>query len=211
MKNFSFSIFNIASIFSIIVLIILIVAPFNLINLEQAQRIAKWKADYDKIEYCFKLVNIHEGSIIPSHDESEVPLNEEIIWQRISPYLNLETSQPTEIKGYKYRKMNGLSAKKSNKYIYDKFIKTQNNIIYGLKKNQSEIITDGLPQYYLFVDINAQEKPNRIGQDIFFINIYKHHISALGSGKTLASQKLDCSPIGRGLYCSEYYLYGGRF
>ena len=63
----------------------------------------------------------------------------------------------------------------------------------------------------MYVDINGVETPNRIGQDVFFINIYKDRISALGSNKDYAKLKSNCSPIGNGLYCSEYYLLGGRF
>ena len=67
------------------------------------------------------------------------------------------------------------------------------------------------PLYYMFVDINGEEKPNRIGQDIFFFSVYKNHVTALGNGKSHAKLKADCSPIGRGVYCSEYYLLGGSF
>ena len=56
MRNFSFSIFNIVFVFSILLLIVLIVVPFNLINLEQAERIAKWKAEYDRLNYTFDLI-----------------------------------------------------------------------------------------------------------------------------------------------------------
>ena len=63
----------------------------------------------------------------------------------------------------------------------------------------------------MFVDINGKEKPNRIGQDIFFMSVYKNSVTALGNGKNHARLKTDCSPIGRGVYCSEYYLLGGSF
>jgi hypothetical protein len=63
----------------------------------------------------------------------------------------------------------------------------------------------------MFVDINAEDKPNKIGQDIFFMSVYKDRVAALGNGKTHARLKADCSPIGRGVYCSEYYLLGGSF
>ena len=52
---------------------------------------------------------------------------------------------------------------------------------------------------------------NKIGQDIFFMSIYKDKVTALGNGKNHARLKADCSPIGRGVYCSEYYLLGGGF
>ena len=87
MRNFSFSLFNIVFGFSIILLVVLILIPFNLINLEQAQRIAKWKAEYERLKYSFELVNLHEGSIIPSVSEEKEIISEEYVWNRILPYF----------------------------------------------------------------------------------------------------------------------------
>lgn len=209
MKNFSFSIFNIVAVFSIILLIVLILVPFNLINLEQAGRIAQWKSVYENLKYSFELVNLHEGSIIPASEEVGKIVDEDYIWQRISPYFNLENTKPEQIKRYRYRKMNGTLVKKERSYYFDKFVKTKDGILFSVKKNTYE--NDTMPLYIAFVDINGIEKPNRMGQDIFFMGIYKNHVSALGQGKTHARLKADCSPIGRGVYCSEYYLLGGSF
>ena len=91
------------------------------------------------------------------------------------------------------------------------FYETKSGILISFKENQSEIISDKQPLYFLFVDINGKNKPNRIGQDIFFLSVYANHITALGEGRTHARLKANCSPIGSGLYCSEYYLLGGSF
>lgn len=208
MKNISFSLFNIFSILSIIILIIIIIAPFNLINLEQAQRIAKWKSEYENVKYSLELVNLHEGSIIPLQEEVEKVISEAFIWERILPYMNVNMQQPDYIKGYRYRKMNGTLVNKTGRYFFDKFVKTKNGVILGLNENKQEITGENIPLYYMYVDINGEEKPNRIGQDIFFLNIYRNKVSAVGQGRTHAVMKADCSPIGRGVYCSEYYLLG---
>ena len=42
MKNLSFSLFNVVSVGLIVLLIVLILVPFNIGDVEQAQRIAKW-------------------------------------------------------------------------------------------------------------------------------------------------------------------------
>lgn len=211
MKNLSFSIFNIISIFVIILLIILILVPFNLINLEQAQRIAMWKSEYEKFKYSFELVKLHEGSIIPEAEEAGKIITEEYLWQRIFPYFNFKSTSPAQIKRYRYRKMNGIVVNRDSKYYFDKFVETKHGELFGLSQNKSEVITEKTPEYLAFIDINGIEKPNRIGQDIFFIGIYKNSVTALGHGKTHAKLKADCSPIGRGVYCSEYYLLGGSF
>lgn len=214
MKNFSFNIFNIIFVFSIVLVIVLILLPFNLINMEQAQRIAKWKTTYDKLKYSFELVNLHEGCIVPTFEEAGSIYSDEDFINRVSPYLNLVSDK--EIKPYKYRRMNGRSVRKDSLIYFDKFVENKNGVLLSFKsrdenKEQDENnLANIVRKYYMFVDINGKEKPNRIGQDIFFVSINKNNISALGTGKTTNQLKAGCSPIGNGIYCSEYYLLGGQ-
>lgn len=211
MRNFSFSLFNIVFGFSIILLVVLILIPFNLINLEQAQRIAKWKAEYERLKYSFELVNLHEGSIIPSVSEEKEIISEEYVWNRILPYFKFGDEKLKKIKKYKYRKMNGLPIKNGYKHYFENFIETKSGMLFSIKQNHVEITDEKIPLYFAFIDINGIEKPNRIGQDIFLMEIYKHNVNAFGKGKNYARLKADCSPIGKGVYCGEYYLLGGSF
>lgn len=211
MKNLSFNIYNAGSLFSIVLIILLILLPFNLINMEQAERIAKWKSEYENLKYCFSLVNLHEGSIIPTNEELTKIVSESEIWNRIIPYLNVKSVDFFSDKEYKYRTINGRPIKKTSQFYFDKFLKLNNGVVIGIKENQSKETMQNVPLYYLLVDINGIEKPNRIGQDIFFTGIYKDSIKALGRGESTSNLKANCSPIGNGLYCSEYYLKGGRF
>lgn len=211
MKNLSFSLFKLLSIVAILLLMFVILIPFNLINMEQAQRIAKWKSVYENIKYSFSLVKLHEGTIIPSAEESEKVVNEEYIMFRLFPYLNLESNEIIKPYKYGYRKMNGSPVIKNSQFYFDKFVKRKDGTIIGLKENNIEAKNENQPLYFMFVDINGKQKPNRIGQDIFIINIFKDSINAMGKGKTHSALKANCSPISSGLYCSEYYLLGGRF
>ncbi len=211
MRNLSFSLFNIVSVILILVIIILIVLPFNLLNMEQAQRIAKWKSEYEQLNYCFSLVNLHEGSIIPTEEEVGKIITEEDILERFKPYFNLADIDLKKLKKYRYRKMNGSPIQKDSQFYFDKFIIDKDGTILSVRKNEHEIISEVQPLFFMFVDINGIEKPNRIGRDIFFLNIYRNNISALGNGRAQSKLKSNCSPIGTGLYCSEYYLLGGKF
>ncbi len=211
MRNLSFSLFNIVSVILILVIIILIVLPFNLLNMEQAQRIAKWKSEYEQLNYCFSLVNLHEGSIVPTEEEVGKIITEEDILERFKPYFNLADIDLKKLKKYRYRKMNGSPIPKDSQFYFDKFIIDKDGTILSVRKNEHEIISEVQPLFFMFVDINGVEKPNRIGRDIFFLNIYRNNISALGNGRAQSKLKANCSPIGTGLYCSEYYLLGGKF
>lgn len=211
MKNLSFSMFKIISIVAILLLMFVILIPFNLINMEQAQRIAKWKSVYENIKYSFSLVKLHEGTIVPNLYEAEKVVNEEYIMFRVFPFLNLKSNELIKPYKYGYRKMNGSPVIKNSQFYFDKFVERKDGTIIGIKENNIEVKNENQPLYFMFVDINGKQKPNRIGQDIFIINIFKDYIHAMGKGKTNAALKSNCSPISSGLYCSEYYLLGGRF
>ena len=211
MKNLSFSLFNVVSVVAVILLTILIVMPFNLINIEQAQRIAKWKLEFEQLEYCFSLVKLHEGTIVPTEQEAGKIVTDEYMFERLRPYFNFSSDSFSEIPKYSYRKMNGRSMDKDGQFFFDKFFFNKKDMILSIKKTTRKEYNDKYPLFFMYVDINGTEKPNRIGQDVFFINIYKDRISALGNNKEYAKLKSNCSPIGNGLYCSEYYLLGGRF
>ena len=213
MKHLKFSFFNIFSVISIILVLILILVPFNVVNLEQAQRIAKWLKVYEEVSYSFSLVKMHEGSIVPDTKEAEKLITEEYIVERIAPYLNLEgdVKAQVEIPKYSYRLLNRNIVKKNNQFYFNKFLKTKDGMLLSIKENQKDNLMDLTPLYFMFIDINGEEKPNQVGKDIFVINIYKDNITPLGTGRGHASLKVNCSPIGTGLYCAEYYLLGGSF
>ena len=84
-----------------------------------------------------------------------------------------------------------------------------------LEPGRSIISTAGVTLYTVgsskTIDINGKKKPNRIGQDIFFISIFREHIEPLGNDRPYSALKTNCSPIGSGVYCSEYYILGGKF
>ncbi len=210
MKNFSFNIFNIIFLLSVFLVIILIVLPFNLISIEQAQRIAKWKSVYEELKYSFALVNLHEGSIIPELNSVDKVITDEYILNRVMPYLGEEkiiNSNPYK-HGYLY--MNAAPVKKSSLFYFDNFVKYKDNMLLGLKNKYQIVNSEVKNDYILFVDINGQKKPNRIGQDIFFLNIYPNEVKALGWNYK-DKLRANCSPIGIGVFCSEYYILGGQF
>lgn len=213
MKHLKFSFFNIFSVIAIILVLILILVPFNVVNLEQAQRIAKWLKVYEEINYSFALVKMHEGCIIPDVNEADKVISEEYIVERISPYMNIQEDikVQAEIPKYSYRMLNRNIVKKNNQFYFNKFLKTKDGMLLSIKENQKNNLMDLEPLYFMFLDINGVEKPNQIGKDVFIINIYKDKINPLGKGRRHASLKVNCSPIGTGLYCAEYYLKGGSF
>ena len=196
------SLFNIFALFIIFVLIVLIILPFNVNNLEQAQRIAVWKSKFEQLKYCFSLVDIHENLSEVSYN------NEDDLIDVIKPYFNIQKKLNFK---YSYRRMNGRPVKKTGQFYFDTFYLLKDGSLISLKKNISEILNENQPLYFMFVDLNGTQKPNRIGRDIFLISIFNKNIQALGHDRPYSALKTNCSPIGSGVYCNEYYLIGGRF
>lgn len=194
-------------------MLVLILSPFNLTNMEQAQRIAKWINVYERLNYCFSLVKLHEGSVIPNLGEAEKIISEEYIIERLLPYFNIDDDKLSLVAfpKYRYRMLNGQMVNKGNQFYFEKFTTTKDGLLLSLKENQRDNVVDNSPLYFMFVDINGEEKPNRIGRDIFIINIYRDSIKPLGKNKKHARLRINCSTLGNGLYCSEYYLRGGTF
>lgn len=206
MKNLSFSLFNVVSIALIILLIVLILVPFNLGDVEQAQRIAKWINVYERVNYSFDLFKSHQGFVVPDVPEN-IELTDELYFEMLVPYLNVK--EDTTIKKHKYRLNNGRGLEKHSQFYFTEFKELKDGCYVSIKGRQN-INFDGVrPLFYMFIDVNGKEKPNRVGKDIFFVNIYKDKISAVGDKEKHAKLKANCSPIGTGFYCSEYYLHSG--
>ena len=202
MKNLSFSLFNVISIGLIILLVVLIIVPFNLGDVEQAQRIAKWINVYEKMDYSFNLVKTHEEFIVP-----ERITDENIYLEFLKTYINIK--EDSNVKKHKYRLNNGRRIEKNSQFYYTNFVETKDGCYVSIRGRQSVLSSDNKPLYFMFIDINGKQKPNRVGQDIFFINIFKDKILPFGEGEKHAKLKANCSPIGTGFYCSEYYLHSG--
>lgn len=199
--------FYIFSTLIIVILIILIVLPFNVNNLQQAQRIAVWKSEFERLDYCFSLAKMYEHSMIPKKDNP----SEDDELRFIMPYFNMDKDNYILKKKYKYRKKNGRPAGKNSLFNFDKIYTLKDGKLISLKKNPNANINKNMPAFFMLMDINGRKRPNRIGQDIFFISIFKDHIEALGHDRPYVALKTNCSPLGSGVYCSEYYLLGGRF
>lgn len=188
-------------------MIILILVPFDLINLKQAQRIAKWLSVYERVSYSLDLIKLNEGCIIPNEKDSGKIITEECVKKLIYSYMNIDNTAK-KVKKYSYRKLNGTPVKKHKPYYFEDFVLTKTGETIGIKEIQNNGIDNRL--YYMFIDINGNEKPNRIGEDIFFIKLYPDKYEPMGEGVKYASLKLGCSPLGSGLNCADYYLHGGN-
>ena len=194
---------KITLICSILTAIILIIEPFNFMNIKQAERIAQWKKEYQNIEYKMGLVKIHEGEI-PSECDSECVKN------RIKPYFNIDETNVYKPQDYKYKKLNGQKIPPDTRFHFTNLMLDKSGKLISIKENDSELEDKKDTPFLMFIDMNGYNPPNRIGGDIFILNVHKDSVSPFGEKRKLQKLKQNCSPIGAGTYCAKYYLYSGQ-
>ncbi len=209
MKTVVLNLLNIISVSAVIIIFLFLGMSFHLINLSQAERIAKWQTEYEELVYCFNLARIHEKNIFEDYTNNTISSDE--LFEKIKPYFNLAGVRMKFIPSYKYKKLNGKPVNKNEEFYFDKFVYAKNGILLSIKPKSGTITDKSQPLFFMLADINGTKSPNRIGEDIFLINIYPDKVKPMGYDVPNTHLKTNCSPIGSGIYCSKYYLYGGSF
>ena len=205
-----FSLTEIALGIFLIIVLAAILFPLNMINRNQAQRIALWKSFYPQLEYSFDLMKKDEPSFLKAY-ESDTRLNGTAFFDEFACYLNKDFFIDTkDYHRYKHRFFNGKIISRSSKYRANRFLKLKNGMVLSF----SEIDRNGdktSPVGFLFVDLDGKCSRNFIGKDVFVVKMYPDRIEPYGYGLSIQDMKEDCSPVGSGLYCAAYYLIGGAF
>lgn len=209
MRFKAFTILEILIIFFAIVIIAAVMMPLGMSDASQGRRVAAWHMVFDELEYSFNLAKVQNGSIFGDNPSN---LTDREYFEKVKPFLNIDNSDDFvhEFEKYHYTYRNKTYVKRSSKYYFDNFFMLKNNVIASIKKNTDKEDGKEMPYVFMFVDVNGFKKPNRIGDDIFFINIFNDRITAYGDGYSLSKLSAGCSKIGKGLFCSKYYLVGSN-
>lgn len=182
--------FNIREILIILLIVLVFGAvfmPFIKGKSSDTEKIAKLRNFNKKIIYVHKVFYSHNAKKIKNFKET------------YAPYLRGKIYNQK----YHYRYLNGLKPSSSDAFYFDNFIITPEGEYVGVKFDSPE---EGL----IFYDYNGEQKPNRIGKDIFFFQIHKENVYPFGYDQTEENIKQDCSRISRGVMCSMFYISGSR-
>ncbi len=213
MRRNAFSIVEVLIAVSLILMVAFILIPLNMANTKQAERIARWKNAYEEAKYSFELIKANDENFFNLIDEQSYKLDDNKIFNKIKPYLNIKEEKSPELyyKDYKYRFLNGRKVSPYSNFYVKSFSELESGVLIGFKLNDNRLGQKNSPFGMMIFDINGFESPNRFGQDVFGIYIYKDKIKAFGEGQSHSALKMNCSPIGTGIFCSQYYLIGGKF
>lgn len=209
MQKNGFTIIEVVVVFLLMLGVVFLVLPKSLNSTKQARLISKWAEKYSELQYTFSVIKAQkdteiEEKLLKAADDKE---KKEILLEAIKPYLRITS----EIKvPYKQFYMDGTEVKPGDKYFFDNFYFTKLGEIIGLKLINPKCSKDE-PCADMSFDMNGFEKPNTWGYDIFGINVFNGEVEPFGKGIDLDILKKNCSKYGSGIYCSYYYLIGGRF
>ncbi|MDD3436137.1 MAG: hypothetical protein PHC64_03185 [Candidatus Gastranaerophilales bacterium] len=204
-----FTIIEVVVVFLLILGVTFLTLPKNLETTKKAKLISQWSRKYADIQYVFSVMKAQKDSELREKINGTKNHNdkEEIFLETVKPYLRITTGIKIP---YTQRYMNDIEVTATGKYYFNKFYNTALNEIVGLKLINADCEGEQVCAIMAF-DINGSSPPNTWGYDIFGINILRQNIVPFGSGINHDELKDDCSKIGSGVYCSYYYLMGGRF
>lgn len=209
MRKNAFTIVEVVVVFLLILAVTFFILPISLDNTKQARFISKWTAAYSKLEYMFQVIKAQKESEIKQRFHTAQNNNDrkDIIIETLKPYLRITSKARPDYKQYY---MNGAPVAPGGRYYFDTFYLTSSNEIIGLKWLNANCQKNEVCAVLTF-DVNGPEKPNTWGYDIFGINILRDNIEPVGKNLEPGLLKDDCTKYGFGVYCSYYYLIGGKF
>jgi len=208
MRKNGFTIVEVVVVFLLILGITFLVLPASLDTTKQARFISKWTEKYSDLLYMFSVIQAQGDVVNKIKSVDGKDAKSKVVIDIIKPYMRLTTKVDSS---YVQHYMNhDVVIKKGDKYSFDNFYNTAFNEIVGFKLINPNCKSKELCAL-LSVDVNGAERPNTFGYDIFVINILKNSIEPSGKEVEAEVMKNDCSKYGFGIYCSYYYLIGGRF
>lgn len=205
MSKKGFTIIEVVVVFLLMLCVVFLVFPKSLNSTKQARLISKWSAKYSELQYMFSVIKAQsgDGNFAVENKDSK----QKILLASIKPYLRITSRVNVPYKQYF---MDNTEVPSNSKYYFDDFYYTSLNEIVGLKLMNPDCKGEDVCAI-IFVDVNGIEAPNTWGYDIFGINVLLNEIEPLGKNVSLDILKANCSKYGSGLYCSYYYLIGGKF
>lgn len=206
-----FTVVEVVFVFLLILVVTFLILPKSLNNTKQAKFISKWSETYTQLEYMFSVIKAQqngelEDKIKAAKDNDE---RKNILLETVKPYLRITTAVDSA-SDYQQHYMNKSAVQKNDNYYFDNLYNTSANEIVGLKWLKDDCGENEVCAIINF-DLNGEKSPNTWGYDIYGINLYKNKIEPIGKDTDMDTLKTNCSKHGFGIYCSYYYLIGGKF
>lgn len=209
MQKNGFTIIEIVVVFFLMLGVIFLVYPKSIDSSKQARLISKWSQKVSELDYMFSVYRAQkDGDFDTKFNQalSEDAKNKVLV-DIIRPYLRITSELKTV---YLPMFMDKSVIPADSKYYFKNYYLTSTNEIVGLKFiNPNCKEKDAC--FIMSFDINGIDPPNIWGYDIYGIDVYNDKIEPFGKEINSDIMKQNCSKMGSGVYCSYYYLIGGKF
>lgn len=206
----AFTVVEIIIVFLLILLTAYLTIPALLDDTKQAEYITKWKYLYSDMESVFFLVKEQKTEALKETfytGRNNYGKDEQILINLLTPYLRI-TDKVNNDK-YKPYYLDSTPVRKGEYYDFENVFHTSSNNLVGIK--WLGLGDNTTPLAIILYDVNGIKKPNTWGKDIFGINLYKDEVAPMGKNFNDEDLNLNCSSMGKGTYCSYFYLIGGNF
>lgn len=209
MSKRGFTIIEVVVVFLLMLGVVFLVLPKSLDTTRQARFISKWSEKLSELEYMFSVIKAQKDGEIKEQFNKTQNYNDEekLLVETLKPYLRITSEVKTV---YTPLFMDKTFATSGTQYYFDKFYFTSSNEILGIKLLNPDCENEEVCAIVL-IDLNGIKPPNTWGYDVYGINVFPNKIEPFGKGIDPDILRRNCSRRGSGLYCSYYYLIGGRF
>lgn len=191
-KHKGFTVIEVSILLIIFLIVAVLVVPLSLDDTMQAKNIARWR----KVQYEFSNL-LTSVQVYSNNNESDFE----------TAFMNVLDNEIKSDISYRITYFNGFTS--SGVYKFDKM-----SLTYGgatIAVSMFDEVQEGNLIGALLYDVNGKKGPNTWGKDVFGYEIYEDKLIPFGKMKSVDEQKKDCSRNGTGVYCSNYYLIGGKF
>lgn len=204
-----FTIIEIVVVFFLMLGVIFLAYPKSVSSTKQAKLISKWTEKVSELEYMFSVIKAQKNGDIEAqfHKNQDKDAKTKIMIDIIKPYLRITSEVKT---AYVPVFMDKTVASIDSKYYFENFYSTSSGELVGLKFINSDCKENEVC-FIMAFDVNGLDEPNTWGYDIYGINVFKDRIEPFGKDLSNDVLRQNCSRHGSGIYCSYYYLIGGRF
>lgn len=206
----AFTIVEIIIVFLLILFTAYLTVPSLLDDTKQAEYISKWKYLYSDMESMFFLLKEQNNTALKQKmfaNNNNSDKKEQILIEFLQPYLRITNS--IDVDKYKTYYLDSTPVRKGEYYEFSHVYDTTSNILVGLKYINSAAKNE--PILMISYDVNGLKKPNTWGKDIFAIEVFTDKVQPMGKAVEEEILQQNCSPAGKGTYCSYFYIIGGNF
>ena len=198
MKKSGVTILEIIIVLLIMVGAFLLVLPKGLETKNQAKIVSKWAQKYSDLQYMFLAVK--------AQFDTDNNLSRDSFENMVQAHIRILKPLTTTYQPYMN---NGKLPENEDLQPSEYYISSSNEII-GIKWLDKHCNNGDKVCAIITFDFNGLESPNEFGRDVFGVELSQNSIKAFGENEAdIQKLREDCEKTG--IYCSYYYLIGGRY